>query len=543
MTNSGFDRTISASDVEKFGYCPLSWWLSEQKNDVDIEKLEEGTHKHEKLGKEVKKIKTHEKVGEESERSWILFSIIAVIMGINGLAIVYTIYAPESQGQVITVLLSIISVLWVIVAVYFFYKRIVLEREMKYLSGELPKVDSEVPSDMDIKKRISEAKLNTFLFFLVSGILALHGFLILLNLEPDESQLRSIIFLILALIWLFGSTIFYYISLKKEMRSKEAQEGVQRKSGKWTFSESEMSVILFAVIATILASNALTMLQNPPSDFARILFVIAILWLYGGFIFLYRALLANVKLRLLIQRLLLPKRASLTKTQDEIDEIDYEEATMTYEKGVLWFAIVAMILALNAIILNFLNNIEDQYGTYITNFFIVIVPLWLIGAAIFLYVVIVSSRTAEKLRIEHGIKSGKIEYVDALDDKSEMLSSEKYGLRGRPDYILKRDEGLVPVEVKTGRTPKGPLFSHILQLAAYCLLIEENYKTQPPYGIIKYSEIEHEIEYDDGLKEILLTKLEEMRKIFKTVDAHRNHKRESKCRFCSRRAICPEKLV
>jgi CRISPR-associated exonuclease Cas4 len=283
--------------------------------------------------------------------------------------------------------------------------------------------------------------------------------------------------------------------------------------------------------------------QNPPSDFARILFVIAILWLYGGFIFLYRALLANVKLSLLIQRLLLPRRASLTSTQEEISEIDYEEATVTYEKGVLWFAIVAMILALNAIILNFLKNIEDQYGAYITNFFIVIVPLWLIGAAIFLYVVIVSSRTATKLRIEHGINSGKIEYVDALDEKSKMLSSKKYGLRGRPDYILKRDEGLVPVEVKTGRTPKGPLFSHILQLAAYCLLIEENYDNQPRYGIIKYSEIEHEIEFDDGLKDILLSKLKEMRKVLETGEAHRNHKRESKCRFCSRRKICPEKLV
>jgi CRISPR-associated exonuclease Cas4 len=287
----------------------------------------------------------------------------------------------------------------------------------------------------------------------------------------------------------------------------------------------------------------MTVFQNPPSDFARILFVIALLWLYGGFIFLYRALLANVKLSLLIQRLFTPKKASLAKTQRTLSGIDYEEATVAYEKGVLWFAIIAMILAVNAIIMNFSNNLEEQYGTYISNFFIVIIPLWLIGAAFFLYVVIVSSRTAAKLRIEHGIKSGKIEYVDAMDDKSKMLSSKKYGLRGRPDYILKKDEGMVPVEVKTGRTPKGPLFSHILQLAAYCLLIEENYKDQPPYGIIKYTEIEHEIEYDDGLKEILISKLDEMRKIFETGEAHRNHKRESKCRFCSRREICPERLV
>ena len=543
MTNSGFDRTISASDVEKFGYCPLSWWLSEQNDEVEKDKLVEGTHKHEKLGKEVKKIKSHEEMGEESERGWILFSLIAVIIGINGLAIVYTFYAPESQGQIITVLLSIISVLWVIVAVFFFYKRLQLEWEMKSFRAESAKSSSDLPSNIDWSKRFSEAKFNTFLFFLISGILALHGFLILLNLEPDESQLRSTIFLVLALIWLFGSSLFYYISLRKEMRSKKPSQELAGESSKWTFSESEMSVILFAVIATILASNAMTMFQNPPSDIARILFVVAILWLYGGFIFLYRALLANVKLKLLIQRQLTRKKASLLKTEKELTDIDYEEAILTYEKGVLWFAVVAMILAINAIIMNFLTNLEELYGAYIANFFILVVPLWLIGAAIFLYVVIVSSRTAAKLRAEHGIKSGKIEYVDALDDKSKMLSSVKYGLRGRPDYILKKDEGLVPVEVKTGRTPKGPLFSHILQLAAYCLLIEENYKNQPLYGIIKYTEIEHEIEYDDSLKEILLSKLDEMRTIQKTGEAHRNHKRESKCRFCSRRVICPEKLV
>jgi CRISPR-associated exonuclease Cas4 len=543
MTTSDSNKSISASDVEKYGYCPLSWWLSEENDDNDLEKLKKGTQKHEKIGKDVKKIKTHELMTKESERSLILFSLIAVVIGLNGMAIVYTIYAPPSQGQIIMILLSIISILWVFVAVLFFYKGIILEREMKRERKEAIKADPSLQKDIMRKGRTSDAKFNTIIFFLVSGVLAMHGFLILLNLEPDQSQLRSRIFLILSLIWLIGSSLFYYIALKKEMRSEKADEEKEQREGTWKFSESETSVILFAVISTILASNAMTVFQNPPSDIARILFVVAILWLYGGFIFLYRSLRANVRLRLFINMQSKLKNILGLKVQKKVSSVDVEDATFAYERGVIWFAIVAMILAINAGIMNFSRNLEELYGTLIAHIFEVIALLWLIGAAFFLYVVLMSSRTATKLRKDHGIESGSIEYVDSMDSTSKMLKSKKYDLRGRPDYILKKEDGLVPVEVKTGRTPKGPLFSHILQLAAYFLLIEENYKIRPPYGIIKYSDKEHEIENDEELNKILISKLKEMKEILKTKEAHRNHKRESKCRYCSRREICPEKLV
>jgi CRISPR-associated exonuclease Cas4 len=543
MTTSGNNKSISASDVEKYGYCPLSWWLSEDNNDEGQKELKKGTQKHEEIGRDVKKIKTKELMTKESERSLILFSLIAVVIGINGMAIVYTIYAPPSQGQIIMVLLSVISVLWVFVAVLFFYKGMMLEREMKQERKKAIKVDPTMERGFKRKGRASDAKFNTIIFFLVSGVLAMHGFLILLNLEPDQSQLRSRIFLILSLVWLIGSSLFYYISLKKELKSKKAGEEEKQRDGKWNFSESETSVILFAVISTILASNAMTVFQNPPSDMARILFVVAILWLYGGFIFLYRSLRANVRLRLFINMQSRLKNILGLKIQKETSQLDFEEVTFAYERGVIWFAIVAMILAINAGIMNFSRNLEELYGTLIAHIFEVIALLWLIGAAFFLYVVLISSKTASKLRKDYGIESGAIEYVDSLDNTTKILTSEKYGLSGRPDYILKKEDGLVPVEVKTGRTPKGPLFSHILQLAAYFLLIEENYKTRPPYGIIKYSDKEQEIENDEELKKILIAKLREMREILKTKQAHRNHKRESKCRFCSRREICPEKLV
>jgi CRISPR-associated exonuclease Cas4 len=102
---------------------------------------------------------------------------------------------------------------------------------------------------------------------------------------------------------------------------------------------------------------------------------------------------------------------------------------------------------------------------------------------------------------------------------------------------------MIPVEEKTGRTPKGPLFSHILQVAAYCLLIEDSTGKAPPYGLLKYPEHEHEIEYNQDLKNLLMKNMDEMREMGRTGNAHRNHSRPGKCRSCSRREVCTERLA
>ncbi|MBU4070826.1 MAG: CRISPR-associated protein Cas4, partial [Candidatus Thermoplasmatota archaeon] len=135
-----------------------------------------------------------------------------------------------------------------------------------------------------------------------------------------------------------------------------------------------------------------------------------------------------------------------------------------------------------------------------------------------------------------------ITYIDTNDRKPKLFFSEKYGLAGRPDYVLMVDEEHIPVEIKTGRVPKGPLFSHILQVAAYCILIEEEFGVPPSHGVIKYGNMESDIEYDSALKELVVSKLGEMRGLMKNGNVHRNHNKPGKCRNCSRRGICPEKL-
>ena len=327
---------------------------------------------------------------------------------------------------------------------------------------------------------------------------------------------------------------------------KGAEKVPKIKGAKPSFTNSEISVGLFAVVATILASNSLTIYQNPQTDIGRIILIVAVSWLYGGFIFLYRAFRANLRAKLHVEKEL--KEGVSTQVKRKImAKIDLkykiEKGTLDYERGVIWFAAIAMILALNAIIMNFSDSLEELYGTLIAHIFEVVALIWLMGALFFLYMVLRYSRMVARLKYEHGIEDGTIEYVDTLDEGSKVLFSEKYGLRGRPDYVLNKNGKLVPVEVKTGRVPRGPLFSHILQLAAYCLLIEEKYNRAPPYGIIRYNDVQHKIDYTDELKNILISKLDEMRKINVRGEAHRNHNRPSKCKGCSRRKMCPERLT
>ncbi len=207
--------------------------------------------------------------------------------------------------------------------------------------------------------------------------------------------------------------------------------------------------------------------------------------------------------------------------------------SLRYERGVLLASIGATLLAASSLLA---PGIPREYALA----YQVVALAWLDIACLALAMIMVRDRRASKTRDELNVK-GNIDYVG--DDEEVVLRSEYYGLSGRPDYIVSIEGDIVPVEVKTGRTPKGPLFSHLLQVGAYCLLLEEQLGRPVPYGILRYNEMDCEIEFDKELRGILLAKLDEMRTLMISGDVHRNHGRPGKCRNCSRRERCPERLV
>lgn len=94
---------------------------------------------------------------------------------------------------------------------------------------------------------------------------------------------------------------------------------------------------------------------------------------------------------------------------------------------------------------------------------------------------------------------------------SKTLFSEKYKLVGKPDIILKKGLEYFPIEVKSSAAKDKPYPSHILQLAVYCLLIEEHYGTRPSYGILRYKNREFKIPYTKELRNSLLTQIKSIR--------------------------------
>lgn len=230
-----------------------------------------------------------------------------------------------------------------------------------------------------------------------------------------------------------------------------------------------------------------------------------------------------------------------TRTHEDIehqlDEVMRHESTSKEaETTVAIFSIVATAIAIASLVIS-VAVFELSLPI------MVLALLWLLAASMFLYVSLKSTERALLVRRMSGFDEGEIVEV-GLANGSGMLDSKRFGLRGRPDVVLRIDGQLVPVEVKTGRVPRGPLFSHILQLAAYCLILEDVKGSPPPYGILQYGKsIRHEIDYDEELRALLLAKLKEMRAGLRTGDVHRNHIRPGKCASCSRREGCVERLA
>jgi CRISPR-associated exonuclease Cas4 len=123
------------------------------------------------------------------------------------------------------------------------------------------------------------------------------------------------------------------------------------------------------------------------------------------------------------------------------------------------------------------------------------------------------------------------------------LVSRRYGLTGKPDYLIERGGASIPVEVKPGRRAAEPYDSDLMQLAAYCLLVEETTGRAPPYGLLRYAESSFRLTYTPSVRERLLAILDEMHDLLEADDAARSHDDPRRCAGCGFRASCAESLA
>ena len=221
------------------------------------------------------------------------------------------------------------------------------------------------------------------------------------------------------------------------------------------------------------------------------------------------------------------------------------EEEKSRETSTTLMTVVAMIMTLVTLALVILLISSDQLRQNLGFILLIIGIGWMLVASFFLYRLLVSTEKVDKLRDDYKLGETDIETPDGLTKETPLLKSVNHNLAGRPDYLIKENEIRIPVEVKTGRRPRAPFFSHVLQIGAYCLLSEETFQRKPTHGQIRYGfdNEPHDVKWDSDLRALVIEKLEDMNDILEgKAEAHRNHKRVGKCNNCSRRKGCPERL-
>ncbi len=145
-----------------------------------------------------------------------------------------------------------------------------------------------------------------------------------------------------------------------------------------------------------------------------------------------------------------------------------------------------------------------------------------------------------------GLPAGEVIYTDAGTwyPQSDPLTAPDLQLVGRPDYLVEQADGaIIPVEVKSSPAPTTPHEGHVLQLAAYCLLVHSAYGRRPPHGILQYRDAAYAIEFTPELEEDLLDLLSDMRQDLFADGVDRDHNDWHRCRRCGLRGSCIQRLA
>ncbi len=151
-------------------------------------------------------------------------------------------------------------------------------------------------------------------------------------------------------------------------------------------------------------------------------------------------------------------------------------------------------------------------------------------------------KSIKKTKQKYKIQKGQIAYND-IGENVKPLFSKKYRIAGKPDYITKNNNSFIPVEFKSS-THFHPQKNHVMQLAAYCQLIEDNYNSFVPFGVLVYnSESEFKIRFNPKIRYDLENTIKKMRYDLRTEHISLNHNDPNRCRACSMRKHCDKKII
>ena len=152
---------------------------------------------------------------------------------------------------------------------------------------------------------------------------------------------------------------------------------------------------------------------------------------------------------------------------------------------------------------------------------------------------------ATRLRKATGLPGGQIIYSDMSNwnPVEKPLYDSSIGLSGKPDYLIRQNDMVIPVEVKSSKVAQAPYDSHIFQLAAYCRFVENHFSVRPVYGILHYPNHTFRIGFTSNLESNLLDLLFEMRSKANRKQIQRAHGVPQRCSRCGYLSSCDQQIT
>ena len=175
-----------------------------------------------------------------------------------------------------------------------------------------------------------------------------------------------------------------------------------------------------------------------------------------------------------------------------------------------------------------------------------IISIILLVALLLLAIGAILLAASSRFGRKSGMPRGEVIYEDASGRGQEQFVSKRLLMAGKPDYLMKdRNGDLIPVEVKSSNAPRAgrPYESHLMQLAAYFLLLEDVLQRPVPYGLIRYRNRTLRVANTNELRARLMDVIAQMRRLMTRDVARRNHNRPQRCSRCSVAHACDERLV
>ena len=147
------------------------------------------------------------------------------------------------------------------------------------------------------------------------------------------------------------------------------------------------------------------------------------------------------------------------------------------------------------------------------------------------------ARWARNRRRALSIADGVVVSADDSLIRAPTLRSARLGLVGRCDHLLRVGGAYVPVEQKP--SARRLQQSHILQVGALCLLVQEDYGGPPPDGVVVLADGSQErVVFTEELERGVVRTMAEMRRILASCEPPGPRWVGAKCRACGYFPVC-----